>query len=399
MIIEPRVRQFICTTAHPYGCYQHVADQVAYAKQNNVSHTKIKNALIIGSSTGYGLSSRIALAFGLGANTIGVHYDKEPSERRTGTAGFYNTKAFDKLAKENGLKAISLNGDAFSSAMKTSVLEAIRDELNGETIDVVIYSLASPRRTMPDGTTYTSAIKPIGEDYENKSLNLSDNRIEQAQIEKATDDEIFATVQVMGGSDWRDWIDVLNEAGVLSPQAINLAYSYIGPEMTQGIYYSGTIGRAKQDLYKTAKKMREDYPDYQSHVAINKAVVTQSSTAIPSIALYVSALFKVMKAKGNHEDTIEQMVRLVSEKINPETLDILLDDESLIRLDDWEMEDDVQAEVTKIWEQVDSENVEEVLDIEGFWNDFYKLFGFRIKGVDYNKDVDLLAEIGENNPS
>lgn len=399
MIIEPRVRQFICTTAHPYGCYQHVKNEVDYVKEKGKLNSKIKNVLVIGSSTGYGLSSRIAMAFGLGAKTIGVHYDKEPSNRRTASAGYYNTQAFEALAEEEGLIAYSVNGDAYAQETKEEVARIIRENLNGETLDVIIYSLASPRRTMEDGTVYTSVIKPIGETYTNKSLNLSDNSIEEASIEPATEEEVEATIKVMGGEDWAQWTDFLEEEGLLSPSIINLSYSYIGPEVTQGIYYSGSMGMAKQDLYKTATALREKYPSHHAHVAINKAVVTQSSTAIPSIALYVSALFQVMKLQGTHEDTIHQMYRLLDEKLDLENKEAVVDEEQLIRLDDWEMKASVQKEVLRLWDLVNTENAQEILDIDGFWSDFYALFGFGLEGVDYEVDIDLLSAHGRNNPS
>lgn len=395
MIIEPKVRQFICTTAHPDGCREHVRRQIEYVKKQGRIESRVKNVLVIGCSTGYGLASRIAAAFGLGANTLGVMFDRPASGRRTGTAGYYNNEAFESFAEADGLKAVTLNGDAYSREMKEEAARVWKETFPGETLDLVIYSLASPRRQMADGTVYNSVIKPIGEAYENKSLNLADNSVQTARMEPATEEEIHSTVMVMGGSDWADWMEYLHEQGLLSKGAITLAYSYIGPECTQGIYYSGTIGAAKQDLYRTAAAMREQYKGlYEAYVSINKALVTQSSAAIPSIGLYISLLFKVMKAKGTHEDCIEQMDRLFRDRLVTPDGKVVRDADDLIRLDDWEMRPDVQEEVAAAWEKVTTENVSELCDIKGYWDDFYKLFGFGFDNVDYSRDVDLEKDTG-----
>lgn len=392
MVIEPKMRGFISTTAHPHGCNEHVRQQIEYVKSQGKINSDIKNVLVIGSSTGYGLATKIAAAYGLGAKTIGVHFERGPRGKRTGSAGFYNDEAFRAYAEADGLETVSINGDAFSQEIKDEVLEEIKNL--GEKIDLVVYSLAAPRRTTADGTTYSSVIKPVGETYTGKSLNMNTNQVEIASIEPATEEEIAETVKVMGGEDWEDWIAFLDENEALSDGALTLAYSYIGPEITQAIYTTGSIGHAKQDLYDTAERMRETYQDkYNAVVAVNKAVVTQSSAAIPSIGLYISALFKVMKEQGSHEDCIHQMHRLFAEKINSDR-SLVVDENTYIRLDDWEMAPEVQEPVNAAFDLIDSDNVEEHADLDGFWDDFYNLFGFRIDNVDYDRDVDIENELG-----
>lgn len=395
MIIEPKVRQFICTTAHPDGCREHVRRQIEYVKQQGKINSRIKNVLVIGSSTGYGLATRIAAAFGLGANTLGVFFDRPAGARRTASAGFYNNEAFCSFAEAEGLKAPSLNADAFAAQSKEDTIKLWRESFPGETIDLVIYSLASPRRTLPDGRVCSSVIKPIGQDYEAKSLNLADNSVTLNHFVPATEQEIEDTVKVMGGEDWTWWMEALHQAGLLSRGAITLAYSYLGPEMTQAIYYAGTIGRAKQDLYAAARRMRAQYEGlYRAFVSINKAVVTQSSAAIPSISLYITILFKLMKAEGTHEDCIEQMYRMLKDRVATPDGEVVRDENDLIRLDDWEMAPALQAKVAEAWDKVSTENTAEYCDIQGYWDDFYKLFGFGLAGVDYTKDVDLEQNIG-----
>lgn len=395
MIIEPKIRQYICTTAHPDGCREHVREQIDYVKGQKRIEGKIKNVLVIGSSTGYGLATRISAAWGMGANTVGVMYERPASDKRTASAGFYNNEAFLSFAEADGLAAVTINADAYSLEGKEETLRRFRELVPGEKLDLVVYSLAAPRRTMADGTVYNSVIKPVGEPYTNKTLNLADNTIGEATIEPATDTEVYDTVMVMGGSDWEDWMHFLDENDALNEGAITLAYSYIGPKITQGIYYTGSIGHAKQDLYETAERMRVTYEDkYQAYVSINKAVVTQASSAIPSIGLYISILFKVMKRLGTHEGCIEQMYRMLSDRVVTETGTIVTDDEKLIRLDDWEMSSLVQDPVTAAWSVVNTENVSKYCDLEGYWEDFYQLFGFKLPNVDYTKDVDLLTNIG-----
>ncbi len=394
MIIEPKIRQFICTTAHPDGCREHVRQQIDYVKTHPTIDTKIKNVLVIGSSTGYGLATRISAAFGMRANTVGVMFERPASERRTASAGFYNNEAFESFAEQDGLTAITINGDAFSLEIKEETLRRFRETLPDEKFDLVVYSLAAPRRAMADGTVYSSVIKPIGAPYTNKALNLSDNTIETTTIEPATEEEVYNTVMVMGGSDWEDWIRYLDQEGALNEGATTLAYSYIGPSMTKGIYADGSIGQAKNDLYDTAERLRETYENYNAYVAINKAVVTQASTAIPAIGLYISILFKVMKKLGTHEGCIEQMYRMLQDRIATETGTVLTDDNQFIRMDDWEMASIVQDPVQQAWDRVTTENIEQYCDLEGFWSDFYALFGFGLEGVDYAADVDLLENTG-----
>ena len=391
MVIEPRTRQFISTTAHPDGCNEHVRRQIEYVKAQGPIESEIKNVLIIGSSTGYGLSTKIAAAYGLGANTMGVHFERAPRGKRTASAGYYNNEAWHAYAEADGHKTVSINGDAFSQEIKDEVVAQFKALSPGEQFDAVIYSIASPRRTDQHGDTYTSVIKPVGETYESKSLNMDTNEIVDASIEPATDEEVAATVKVMGGEDWELWINFLDEQGVLAEGALTLAFSYIGPDLTQAIYTSGSIGKAKDDLYATADRLREHGYD-NAYVSINKAVVTQASVAIPSIGLYISALFKVMKEQGSHEDTIEQMYRLFAEKFDENGA--VLDENELIRLDDWEMADKVQEPVYAAFEEVSTETVDEHLDLKGFWDDFYKLYGFGFDNVDYTRDVDLETELG-----
>jgi enoyl-[acyl-carrier protein] reductase/trans-2-enoyl-CoA reductase (NAD+) len=385
MIIEPKVKGFICTTAHPVGCRENVKRQIEYIKSlgNNNSPKKV---LVIGCSTGYGLASRIAAAFGGHAETLGVMYDKEASGKRTATPGWYNTKAFEEFAKEEGLYAKSINGDAFSQEIKEETAKTIREDMGK--VDMVVYSLAAPRRTTADGTTYQSALKTTGEPYTEKSLNLRDNTVTDATIEPATEEEIIGTEKVMGGEDWADWIHFLNEQGVLSENAVTVAYSYIGPELTYPIYYNGTIGAAKKNLHGYANKINEEMKNtgIKAYISVNKGLVTQASSAIPIVPLYFTILYKVMKKKGIHEGCIEQMGRLFKEKMFAG--DVQTDTEGMIRMDDWELRADVQEEVSKAWKAVNSDNLTEYADIEGYWDDFYQMFGFRMDGVDYSAEVE-----------
>ena len=390
MVVEPKAKGFICTTAHPVGCYENVEKQIQYAKKAGESYQckrekEFKKVLVIGASTGYGLASRIAAAFTCKAATIGVMFERPAAGKRTATAGYYNTAAFDKLAAEAGLYTKSINGDAFSDEIKQEVIQTIKDDL-GE-VDLVIYSLASPRRTAPDGTTYVSTLKTVNEVFTTKSLNLNNNEITTATLEPATEEEIAGTVKVMGGEDWELWIDALKAAGVLAKDAVTVAYSYIGPELTYPIYYSGTIGQAKKHVLETAVKLNQKYDDLKAYVSVNKAVVTQSSSAIPAVPLYLSIMYKVMKEQNLHEGCIEQMVRLFDEKLLGDTVPV--DEEGRIRLDDWEMKPEVQDAIMGTWEQINTENVSKLCDIEGYWDDFFQMFGFRMPGVDYGADVEI----------
>ncbi len=380
MVVQPKVRGFICTTAHPVGCEKAVQRQIEYVKSRG-KLDGAKKVLVIGSSTGYGLASRISAAFGCGAATIGVMFDKEGGGSKTGTAGWYNTKAFEKFAQADGLYAKSVNGDAYSDDCKKQVIDMIKSDLGK--VDMVVYSLAAPRRTVGE-TVYKSVLKTTDAPYTNKTIDLRNNAISEITIEPATDEEIEATIKVMGGEDWEAWIDALKAAGAIEDNALTLAYSYIGPAITYPIYFEGSIGRAKAHLFETAKKLNTK--GVRAYISVNKALVTQSSSAIPIVPLYISILYKIMKAKGCHEGCIEQMqrlwARLASGKLN-------LDSEGRIRMDDLEMQPDIQEEVAKVWNNINQENFKDVTDIDGYWNDFYQMFGFNMDGVDYSADVEV----------
>lgn len=389
MIIEPKIRGFICTTSHPVGCEENVRRQIAYVKEQGKTEGP-KKVLVIGASAGYGLSSRIEAAFGCGAATIGVIFDKPASGKRTGTAGWYNTAAFEKCAAENGLYAKTINGDAFSKEVKEETIALIRKDLGQ--VDMVVYSLAAPRRAMEDGTVYSSVLKTTGEAYTNKTIDLKTRTISDVTIEPATEEEIHNTVKVMGGEDWEDWIRALRSAGVLAQGAITLAYSYIGPQLTHPMYYDGSIGAAKQHLYETARRLTASDLDVRAYVSVNKALVTQSSAAIPIVPLYISILYKIMKKAGTHEGCIQQMERLFREKLFGSQGPVV-DENQLIRMDDWEMREEIQREVAQDWESVDTATVQSLCDIDGYWEDFYQIFGFAVPGVDYDADVEIQVDI------
>ena len=390
MIIVPKIRGFICTTAHPEGCARHVANQISVVGSRGLFANGPKKVLVIGSSTGYGLSSRIAAAFGSGAATVGVFFERAGEADRTATAGWYNTAAFEKEAAAAGLYARSFNGDAFSDAIKAEVTAAIKADLGQ--VDCVVYSLASPRRTHPKtGEVFKSVLKPVGEAYTAKNLNTTTGVVSPITIEPATGDDVPQTTAVMGGEDWEMWIDALLEAGVLADGAKTVAYSYIGPEVTWPIYKNGTIGLAKEDLERTQRALDSKLAALsgKAWVSVNKALVTQASSAIPVVPLYISLLYRVMKAEGTHEDTIEQMDRLFRGRLyngNPQP-----DEAGRIRVDDWEMTPAVQQQVGGRWAQVNSENLPELGDFEGYQSSFLRLFGFGLDGVDYaagtNPDV------------
>ncbi|MDE6726837.1 MAG: trans-2-enoyl-CoA reductase family protein [Oscillospiraceae bacterium] len=380
MVVQPKVRGFICTTAHPVGCERAVKEQIDYVKSQG-KLDGAKKVLVIGSSMGYGLASRISAAFGCGAATLGVMFDKPASGNKTATSGWYNTKAFEKFASAEGLYAKTVNGDAYSDEVKKETIDLIKQDLGK--VDLVVYSLAAPRRTVGD-VVYKSVLKTTGEPYTNKTIDLRNNAITEITIEPATDEEIEATVKVMGGEDWEAWIDALKAADALEDNAVTIAYNYIGPVITHPMYYNGSIGRAKAHLLATSKKITEN--GIRAYVSVNKALVTQSSSAIPIVPLYISILYKVMKAKGNHEGCIEQMRRMFGKLYGG---DLGLDDDGMIRMDDWEMQEDVQAEVSEMWESINADNFKEFTDMDGYWKDFYALFGFGIDGVDYDADVDV----------
>lgn len=387
MIVKPKIRGFICTTSHPAGCDAMVKAQIDYVKaQPRINGAK--KVLVIGSSMGYGLASRISAAFGGGAATIGVIFDKQGSESKTGSAGWYNTAAFEKYAHAEGLYAKTINGDAFSREIKDQVISLIKKDLGA--VDMVIYSLAAPRRTVADGTVYSSVLKTTGESYTNKTIDLKNMTVSEVTIDPATDEEIFNTVKVMGGEDWLDWITLMKAEGVLADNAVTMAYSYIGPKLTHPMYFDGSIGRAKAHLAETAKKITAEIDGVKAYVSVNKALVTQSSSAIPIVPLYISILYKVMKEMNCHEGCIEQMYRLLAEKI---TADGAVTDESgLIRMDDWEMRPDVQEKVSALWDKISSDNLDECADIAGYQQDFCEIFGFGAKNVDYEADTD--ASVG-----
>ncbi len=391
MIIEPKTRGFICTTAHPVGCEHNIREEIDYTKAQGPLENGPKRVLVVGSSSGYGMASRIVSAFGADAATLGVFFEKAPTEKRTASAGWYNAAAFDKFAKEAGLYAKSFNGDAFSHAAKEKVIEQIKADL-GE-IDLLVYSLASPVRKMPDsGETVRSALKPIGKPFRSTAIDTNKDEIIDAEVEPATEEEIEGTVTVMGGEDWALWVEALKEAGVLADGFKTVAYSYIGTEITWPIYWEGALGKAKQHLDRTAAELREKLADIngQANVAMLKSVVTQASAAIPVMPLYLSIVFKVMKEKGLHEGCIEQINRLLRTGLYGEGAEI--DEEQRYRLDDWELRDDVQQACREIWPQVTTENLFELTDYASYKKEFLKLFGFGVEGVDYSADVSPIVE-------
>jgi len=392
MIIKPKIRGFVCVTAHPKGCEARVRQEIEVAKAAKVLPGSAreqeggpKKVLVIGASTGYGLSSRIAAAFGHDAATLGVFFERPSMKGKPASAGWYNSVAFEKAAHEAGLYAKSINGDAFSKEIKQQAIETIKEDLGQ--VDLLVYSLASPRRTDPEtGETYKSCLKPIGQSFTNRTLDTDKGEVAEVTIEPAEGDDVAHTVKVMGGEDWELWMKALNEAGVLAPGAKSVAYSYIGPEITWPVYTNGTIGAAKKDVERAARAITEAY-DCEAYVAVNKAVVTQASSAIPVVPLYISILFKVMKEKGTHEDTIEQMVRLLNERLYAD--DLQLDEAGRIRVDDWEMAPDVQAAVEKIWPEITTETLDQLADYSGYQENFLSLFGFGLPGVDYEEDVEV----------
>jgi enoyl-[acyl-carrier protein] reductase/trans-2-enoyl-CoA reductase (NAD+) len=393
MVIKPKIRGFICTTAHPMGCAAHVRQQIDYVRQKGALNGMPKRVLVIGSSTGYGLASRIVPAFAGGAGTLGVFFEKESEADRTGTAGWYNSVAFEKEARAAGLYAKSINGDAYSDAIKEQVIATIKADLGQ--VDAVIYSLASPRRTHPKtGATHKSTLKPIGAAFTNKTVDTDKGLVNEITIEPASDQEVADTVAVMGGEDWEMWIDALEKAGVLADGATTVAYSYIGPTLTWAIYRNGTIGKAKEDLEATAARLnaRLGAKGGRALVSVNKALVTQASSAIPVVPLYISLLYKVMKADGSHEGCIEQIQRLFAERL-ANGASLKLDEVGRVRLDDLEMRDRIQNAVSDLWPKVTSENLAELSDIAGYRTEFLKLFGFGLPGVDYEADVDPMARL------
>lgn len=392
MIIEPKVRGFICTTAHPEGCAQNVRQQIDYVRAQ-LPISGVKNVLVIGCSTGYGLASRIVAAFGAGAATLGIMFEKAASDKRTASTGWYNTAAFEEFAHDAKIYAKTINGDAFSNEVKQQVIETIkRDWANGNTggIDLIIYSLASPRRTDPNtAETYHSVLKPLGKPYHEKTLNVLSGEIGEVTLEPASGEDVANTVKVMGGEDWQLWIDILLEAKVLNQGCKTVAYSYIGPALTHPMYREGTIGKAKEHLEQTSKLIEKKLAPIQGQalIAVNKAVVTQAAAAIPVVPLYAAILFRLMKDKDLHEGCIEQMYRLFADFLYANK-PAKYDKDGFIRLDDREMLPEIQNAVQKIWPQTTTENIDQLTDRVGYRDDFYRLFGFKVDGVDYTADVE-----------
>tara|TARA_E500000178_G_scaffold323802_1_gene349716 strand:+ start:152 stop:1342 length:1191 start_codon:yes stop_codon:yes gene_type:complete len=391
MVIKPKVRGFLCTTTHPIGCDANVKRQIELVQSKGTVADGPKRVLVLGASTGYGLASRITAAFGSGASTLGVFFEKEGNERKPGTAGWYNSAAFHRYAEEAGLYAKSVNGDAFSDDVKAQVIDVIKEDLGQ--VDLVVYSLAAPRRTHPKtGVVHSSTLKPIGSAATQKGVNTDKGTIQEFHLEAASQEEIDNTVAVMGGEDWQMWIEALADAGVLAEGAKTTAYTYIGEKITWDIYWHGTIGAAKQDLDKRVMDIRARMASIggDARVSVLKAVVTQASSAIPAMPIYLAILFKVMKAKGTHEGCIEQIDRLFREVMYG---DKALDDEGRQRVDDLELLPEVQAEVADLWSQIDTDNLNELSDFAGYREEFLQLFGFEVPGVDYDADVDPVANI------
>ena len=392
MIIEPRMRGFICLTSHPKGCAQNVKNQIEYVKSKG--HIEgAKKVLVIGASTGFGLASRITSAFGSDAATIGVFFEKPPTPGRTGSPGWYNSAAFENEAHKVGLYAKSVNGDAFSNEVKRQTLDLIKADLGQ--VDLVIYSLASPVRLHPDtGVLHRSVLKPIGATYTNKTVDFHTGIVSEISIEPCQGDDIANTVAVMGGEDWAMWIDALKAENLLAKGATTVAYSYIGPSLTEAVYRKGTIGRAKDHLEATAFEITKSLAevDGKAFVSVNKALVTQASSAIPVIPLYISLLYKIMKEEGIHEGCIEQIQRLYQGRLY-DGKPIPTDEKGRIRVDDWEMRDDVQEKVAALWKQATTESLPEIGDLPGYKQDFLNLFGFGFEGVDYLADADEMVGI------
>ncbi|PXF30658.1 trans-2-enoyl-CoA reductase [Pokkaliibacter plantistimulans] len=391
MIIQPKIRGFICTNAHPVGCAANVQQQIDYVKAQAPFGEGPKNVLVLGCSTGYGLASRIVSAFGYGANTLGVCFEKEPSERKTATAGWYNTAAFHQQAKDAGLYARTLNGDAFSNEIKAEVINAIKQDMGK--VDLIIYSLASPRRTDPtSGETFKSVLKPVGQAYTTKTYDTDKDLVHDISLEPASEEEIQHTIKVMGGEDWELWIKALADADLLADGCRTTAYTYIGKELTWPIYGHATIGKAKEDLDRAAAELNSSYADKQlkAYVSSLKALVTQASSAIPVMPLYISLIYKVMKEEGTHEGCIEQINGLFRQKLFDAAPE--LDEAKRLRMDGKETNDATQAKIKALWQQVTQENFHQLSDYAGYHQEFLHLFGFGFAGVDYDADVNPLVE-------
>ncbi len=397
MIIKPKVRGFICTTTHPLGCEKNVLEQIEATRARGLDkESGPKKVLVIGASSGYGLAARITAAFGYGADTLGIFFEKPGSENRPGTAGWYNSAAFDRFAKAEGLYSKSINGDAFSHEARDKAIELIKADMGQ--VDLVVYSLASPVRKLPDsGELKRSALKPIGETYRATAIDTNKDVIIEAEVEPATEQEIEDTRAVMGGEDWELWIDALDKAGVLAPGARSVAFSYIGTEITWPIYWHGALGKAKEDLDRAATEIdkRLSVSDGSARVAVLKSVVTQASAAIPVMPLYISMVYRIMKEKGLHEGTIDQLNRLFGEHLyapRGQADEAAIDDQGRLRLDDRELRDDIQQACQALWSKVTTENLYEITDYAGYKHEFLKLFGFERDDVDYDAEVDPVAE-------
>jgi enoyl-[acyl-carrier protein] reductase/trans-2-enoyl-CoA reductase (NAD+) len=394
MVIEPKMRGFICLTSHPAGCEKNVLNQIEYTKSKGLINGP-KNVLVIGASTGFGLASRIVSAFGGNASTIGVFFEKPPMDGKTASPGWYNSAAFQKAAKKSGLYAKSINGDAFTDEVKKNTISLIKKDLGK--IDLVIYSLASPLRTNPKtGVTHRSVLKPIGQTFTNKTVDFHTGKVSDISIDPCSDEDIENTVAVMGGEDWQLWMDALLDADVLSENAMTVAYSYIGPQLTEAVYRKGTIGKAKDHLEATAFKLNETlkHINGKAYVSVNKALVTQASAAIPVIPLYISLLYKTMKEKEIHEGCIEQIDRLFRERLYL-SQEIPVDEKGRIRIDDWEMRPDVQSKIAELWLQANTESLPAIGDLQGYKSDFLNLFGFGVPTINYLEDVNENIQIEE----
>ncbi len=392
MIIEPKVRGFICVSTHPEGCEKNVLQQINYVKSQNPVSNGPKKVLVIGASTGYGLASRISAAFGSGAATIGVFFEKPGTAKRPGTAGWYNTAAFTKYATEAGLYAKNVNADAFSDECRKKVIEIIKEDLGS--VDMVVYSLAAPVRKMPKtGEVVRSSLKPIGSAYTSTAIDTNKNEIITATLEPATLEEIDNTVKVMGGQDWELWIEALAQAGVLAENCKTVAYSYIGTEITWPIYWHGALGKAKEDLDRAALANRERLASLHgdARVAVLKSVVTQASSAIPVMPLYISLCFKVMREQGIYESVIAHIYRMFATSLYGDKAEV--DDNGRIRMDSWELRDSVQNKCKELWPQVTTENLNELSDYQDYKKQFLELFGFDVEGVDYSADVNPEVEV------
>jgi len=392
MVIQPKIRGFICTNAHPVGCAEHVKEQIEYVKALGPVANGPKNVLVIGSSTGYGLASRITAAFGSGAKTLGIFFEKEPTESKTASAGWYNTAAFEQAANAAGLWNKHLNGDAFTDELKSQAIDIISKEMGK--IDLVVYSLAAPRRKDPvSGEVFSSVLKPIGQAYTARTLNTSKREIEEVSVEPASDDEIYQTVKVMGGEDWERWLDQLNAAGVLADNCQTVAYTYIGKELTWPIYGKATIGKAKEDLDRAAAAITDKLSEKKgkAYVASLKALVTQASSAIPIMPLYISLLYRVMKEEGTHEGCIEQINGLFRQGLYSDTP--LMDDAGRLRMDGKELSAHIQQAVKDLWGQVTTDTIDTLTDYKGYHNEFLRLFGFGYNHVDYDADVSPMVPL------